>query len=66
MTQKVTKEERQYQRCTRCVMDTTDENIVFDEKGVCDRCNDYEQRILSWWNHGNGHEAELKNIIYDV
>lgn len=66
MTQKVTKEERQYQRCTRCVMDTTDENIVFDEKGVCDRCNDYEQRILSWWNHGNGHEAELKKIIDDV
>ena len=25
---------RPYQRCTRCVMDTTDSKITFDENGV--------------------------------
>ena len=32
-------EKRKYQVCTCCVMDTTDEDIVFDENGVCERCN---------------------------
>lgn len=27
--------------CTRCVMDTTDPNIVFDKDGVCNHCKDY-------------------------
>jgi len=29
---------RDYQVCTRCVMDTTDPEIVFDENGVCNHC----------------------------
>jgi len=29
---------REYQICTRCVMDTTDPDIVFDENGVCNHC----------------------------
>ncbi len=40
-----------YQVCTHCVMDTTDSNLTFDENGVCDRCREYEQHILPWWNH---------------
>ena len=36
---------RHYQICTNCVMDTTDSKIVFDEKGVCDFCNDYYENI---------------------
>lgn len=56
----------QYQICSHCVMDTTDKNIVFDENGVCNRCNEYEQRIVKWWNFGKGHEAELKKILAEV
>lgn len=41
---------RKYQRCTSCVMDTTDSKIVFDENGVCDYCNDYHQNILPSWS----------------
>lgn len=55
-----------YQVCNCCVMDTTDKNITFDENGICDRCNEYKQRILPWWNHGKGHEAELKKILDEV
>ena len=54
---------RPYQVCKCCVMDTTDEDIVFDENGVCMRCNEYKERILPQWNHGKGHETELQTLI---
>lgn len=56
-------ETRKYQICTNCVMDTTDEDIIFDENGVCMRCNEYKERILPEWNYGKGHEKELESLI---
>lgn len=35
---------RTYQICTKCVMDTTDIEIVFDDNGVCNHCCDYIER----------------------
>lgn len=58
--------ERNYQVCSRCVMDTTDSDIQFDEHGVCQRCREYEERILPNWNHGKGHEAELQELIAKI
>ena len=55
-----------YQVCTCCVMDTTDEDIVFDENGVCQRCNDYYNRILPKWNYGKGHEQELDMLLSSI
>ena len=52
-----------YQICKCCVMDTTDEDISFDSNGVCMRCNEYKERIEPEWNHGKGHENELKELI---
>ncbi len=52
--------------CKNCVMDTSDKTLTFDENGVCPRCNEYEQRIVKWWNHGNGHEEELNKILAEV
>lgn len=52
--------------CTCCVMDTTDSYITFDENGVCQRCKEYKERILPQWNHGKGHEAELKALLDDI
>lgn len=57
---------KKYQQCTHCVMDTTDEEIVFDENGVCQRCNEYKSRILPDWNYGKGHEEELSKLIADI
>jgi len=31
-----------YQVCTRCVMDTTDPDIHFDQQGVCNHCHYYD------------------------
>ncbi|HEX4877931.1 MAG TPA: N-acetyl sugar amidotransferase, partial [Chitinophagaceae bacterium] len=52
---------RTYQMCTRCIMDTTDPDIVFDEQGVCNHCTGFIERLESRkyikgesekeWNH---------------
>jgi N-acetyl sugar amidotransferase len=49
---------RAYQICTNCVMDTTDSQIVFDEKGVCDHCNTFYKDIQpKWHTNEKGEEA---------
>lgn len=45
---------KKYQICTRCVMDTSDPKILFDEKGVCDHCNSYDKDVKPRW-HPNDH-----------
>lgn len=57
---------REYQICNCCVMDTTDEDILFDESGICQRCNEYRNKILPKWNYGNGHENELNILINNI
>ena len=42
--------DRPYQICTNCVMDTSDSKITFDEKGVCDHCNDFYTNVLPNWH----------------
>lgn len=37
-----------YQICKRCVMDTSDPEIVFDEHGVCNNCQQALNRINSY------------------
>jgi N-acetyl sugar amidotransferase len=38
-----------YQRCTRCVMDTTDPQIEFDEQGVCNHCHNFDNVTRKKW-----------------
>lgn len=38
-----------YQCCSRCVMDTTDQEITFDENGVCNHCHDFDERAIREW-----------------
>ena len=54
---------RPYQICKSCLMDTSDEDIIFDSNGVCTRCNEYHNRIVPSWNYGKGHEEELQKLI---
>jgi len=56
---------REFQRCTKCVMDTTDSKITFDEDGVCDFCRDYETNILPNW-HPNNEKIELEAIAEKI
>lgn len=41
------KNSRPYQICTRCVMDTTDPDIVFDADGICNNCTGFINRLQS-------------------
>jgi len=44
-------------------MDTTDSAIVFDEKGVCDHCNTFYEKIEPNWDTGAKGRAELDKMI---
>ncbi len=55
--------DREYQVCTNCVMDTTDTAITFDEKGVCDHCNNFYNETLPAWDTGEkGWDDLQKNV----
>lgn len=41
---------RPYQICANCIMDTSDSNITFDERGWCDYCNNYYTNIIPNWH----------------
>lgn len=60
------KSTRPYQICRCCVMDTTDEDIVFDSNGICMRCNEYKNRIEPEWNYGKGHKKELSLMLQQI
>lgn len=51
-----------YRVCNRCIMDTSDSNIEFDENGVCDYCRSFDQNIKPNWHTGSRGEEELARI----
>jgi len=50
---------RNYQICSRCVMDTTDSKISFDENGVCDHCRNFDKKIKPNWHPNENRMDEL-------
>ncbi len=42
-------DDRSYQVCTRCIMDTTDPEIVFDNNGVCNHCHYFDNNVKPAW-----------------
>ncbi len=59
-------ENQQYQVCSRCVMDTTDPAIHFDEQGVCDHCHDYDTNVKPNWHTGDDGELYLKKLVQKI
>lgn len=49
--------------CINCVMDTTDADITFDERGVCDHCNTFNKVILPNWHTDERGRAALQRIV---
>ena len=52
--------------CANCVMDTTDSAIIFDERGVCDHCLDFEQNVKPNWHTDQRGKARLDAMIGEV
>lgn len=59
-------EKREYQRCTQCVMDTTDSKISFDEHGVCDHCRNFERRIKPYWKPKENDFEGLEKLAQEI
>lgn len=57
---------RPYQRCTQCVMDTTDSQIRFDENGVCDHCRNFEKNIKPYWKPAENRFDELERAAAKI
>lgn len=49
--------------CTNCVMDTSDINIQFDQNGVCNHCNSFQDTLVKLDNYK---KIGLDSIIHDV
>ena len=58
--------ERDYQICNKCIMDTSDSNILFDEDGVCDYCRNYDTVILPNWHTCRRGKAELMQLAEKI
>ena len=52
--------------CSNCVMDTTDSAIVFDDRGVCDHCNTFFDKIAPNWDTGEKGRGELDRMIETI
>ena len=55
-----------YRICKRCVMDTTDPEITFDENGFCNHCNDFFKNVhLHTWQ-GSESDKKLEKILKKI
>ena len=57
---------KKYQICTRCVMDTTDPDIEFDENGVCNHCRKYDEIVKEYILPISERKNELEKIINKI
>lgn len=53
---------KNYQICSKCIMDTTDPNITFSENGECDYCKNFSSNIKPNWNTGCVGSAQLQEM----
>src|SRR5690348_12442769 len=55
-----------YRQCTRCVMDTSDPEITFDEAGRCNHCSEYLQIRSRRGYQGKPSDERLERLISEV
>src|SRR6478752_9238452 len=58
----------QYQRCIRCVMDTTDPDIQFDGEGLCSHCRSYDANYRATVDAATAGERipELMSLVEQI
>lgn len=55
-----------YQICTKCIMDTTDPDIWFDDNGICSHCRRYENFVQSDSYQKKRKEGSLEQLIDEI
>jgi len=58
--------QKEYQMCSRCVMDTTDPEIVFDDKGVCNHCHEFDEVTSKRWFPNDEGKQKLDVIFNKI
>ncbi len=54
------------QVCSRCVMDTTATEIVFDDNGVCNFCHHYDTHLVNEVFSNKGGEEKIDKLIAQI
>jgi len=57
---------KNYKICTRCIMDTSDPNIRFDQHGVCEYCVNFDSEIKPNWDTGARGQSELMALAEKI
>lgn len=52
--------------CNRCVMDTSDSMISFNEFGICDHCLTFDTKIKPFWNPSKETRNKLNLLVQDI
>lgn len=55
-----------YKMCTKTIMDTTDEDIVFDEEGICNHYYEYKKLEPYYTYQGKETDIQLEKIIDEI
>ncbi len=55
-----------YKICKSCVMDTSDSRIQFDDRGVCDYCNNFSSEISPNWHPNERGASELAALAAKI
>ena len=66
MTSHDDKVNAQYQICVRCVMDTSDPDIRFDEHGVCSHCHYFDEFVQPLWHPDESGRRQLEQIVETI
>lgn len=51
-----------YRICRRCIMDTSDPHIVFDDSGQCNYCSNFDSTIAPSWHTDARGQAQLMEM----
>jgi len=57
---------KKYQQCTRCVMDTHDRDITFDENGYCNHCTEFLERTSKKVYQGKETDEQLRILVEKI
>lgn len=57
---------KEYKICIRCIMDTTEKDITFDESGICNHCRNAEKMLLNFPMDDLRGSSQLNKIVDEI
>jgi len=57
---------QEYKICTKCIMDSSDPEIEFDENGACNHCREYDERANKELYYNEAGQKKLKELVNEI